>query len=156
MAVKFQNPNFNILCKTVYFFNKMPTPTPWCSEVNKINLKQVKVAVKVKCLNSVHSKTRTWHGKKTYGQMHHTEREFGFTLKRVRDMTRTYSQMHHTNQPFQHSSVVGSVWLNGRVFAFTETSDIAPVLSKGFWYSGNNKSVDSLWNAYLIWGGIIT
>ena len=118
MAVKFRNPDFNILCKTVYFFNKMPTPTPWCSEVNKVILEQVKVAVKVKCLNCVHSKTRTWHGKKHTVKCT-TQREFGFTLKRVRDMTRTYSQMHHTNQPFQHSSIVGSVWLNGRVFAFT-------------------------------------
>ena len=131
MAVKFRNPNFNILCKTVYLFNKMPTPTPWCSEVNKVNLKQVKVAVKVKCSNSVHSKTRRDMAKKHTVKCT-TQREFGFTLKRVRDMTRTCSQMHHTNQPFQHSSVVGSVWLNGRLFAFTETSDIAPVLSKGF------------------------
>ena len=88
---------------------------------------------------------------KTYSQVHHTDkysqhnpiiwpvwlngwisskeffniqaaREFGFTLKRVRDMTRTYSQMHHINQHFQHSSIVGSAWPN--------------VLSKGFWYSG--------------------
>ena len=48
---------------SIYFLNKMPTPIPWCSEVNKVILEQVKVAVKVKCLNCVHSKKRTWHGK---------------------------------------------------------------------------------------------
>ena len=39
--------------------------------------------------------------------------ECGFTLKRVRDMTRTYSQMHRTDKYSQHSSIIWPVWLNG-------------------------------------------
>ena len=38
--------------------------------------------------------------------------ECGFTLKRVRDMTKTYSQIHHTNKYSQHSSIFRPVWLN--------------------------------------------
>ena len=44
--------------------------------------------------------------------------EYGFTLKRVRDMTRTYSQMHRTDKYSQHSSITWSVWLNGGVFVY--------------------------------------
>ena len=40
----------------------------------------------------------------------------GFTLKRVRDMTRTYSQMHRTDKYSEHSSIIWPVWLNGWVF----------------------------------------
>ena len=32
--------------------------------------------------------------------------ECGFTLKRVRDMTRTYSQMHRTDKNSEHSSII--------------------------------------------------
>ena len=32
--------------------------------------------------------------------------ECGFTLKRVRDMTRTYSQMHRTDKYSEHSSII--------------------------------------------------
>ena len=39
--------------------------------------------------------------------------ECGFTLKRVRDMTRTYSQMHRTDKYSEHSSIVWPVWPNG-------------------------------------------
>ena len=39
--------------------------------------------------------------------------ECGFTLKRVRDMTRTYSQMHRTDKYSEHSSIIWSVWPNG-------------------------------------------
>ena len=46
----------------------------------------------------------------------------GFTLKRVRDVTRTYSQMHRTDKYSQHSSIIWPVWLNGWVF-FYELSD---------------------------------
>ena len=39
--------------------------------------------------------------------------ECGFTLKRVRDMTRTCSQMHRTNKYSEHSSIIWPVWPNG-------------------------------------------
>ena len=39
--------------------------------------------------------------------------ECGFTLKRVRDMTRTYSQMHRTDKYSEHSSIIWPVWPNG-------------------------------------------
>ena len=42
--------------------------------------------------------------------------ECGFTLKRVRDMTRTYSQMHRTDKYSEHSSIIWPVWPNGWVF----------------------------------------
>ena len=35
--------------------------------------------------------------------------ECGFTLKRVRDMTRTYSQMHATDKYSEHSSMIWPV-----------------------------------------------
>ena len=38
--------------------------------------------------------------------------ECGFTLKRVRDMTRTYSQMHRTDKYSEHSSIIRPVWPN--------------------------------------------
>ena len=44
--------------------------------------------------------------------------ECGFTLKRVRDMTRTYSEMHRTDKYSQHSSIIWPVWLNGCVFVY--------------------------------------
>ena len=44
--------------------------------------------------------------------------ECGFTLKRVRDMTRTYSQMHRTDKYSQHSPIIWPVWLNGWVFVY--------------------------------------
>ena len=44
--------------------------------------------------------------------------ECGFTLKRVRDMTRTYSQMHHTDKYSEHSSIIWSVLPNGWVFVY--------------------------------------
>ena len=44
--------------------------------------------------------------------------ECGFTLKRVRDMTRTYSQMHRTDKYSQHSSIIWPIWLNGWVFVY--------------------------------------
>ena len=44
--------------------------------------------------------------------------ECGFTLKRVRDMTRTYSQMHRTDKYSQYSSIIWPVWLNGWVFVY--------------------------------------
>ena len=37
----------------------------------------------------------------------------GFTLKRVRDMTRTYSLMHRTGKYSEQSSVIWPVWPNG-------------------------------------------
>ena len=40
----------------------------------------------------------------------------GFTLKRVRDMTRRYSQMHPTDKYLEHSSIIWPVWPNGWVF----------------------------------------
>ena len=43
----------------------------------------------------------------------HATIECGFTLKRVRDMTRTYSQMHHTDKYSEHSSIIWPVWPNG-------------------------------------------
>ena len=43
--------------------------------------------------------------------------ECGFTLKRVRDMTRTYSQMYRTDQYSKRSSIIKwPVWPNGWVF----------------------------------------
>ena len=39
--------------------------------------------------------------------------ECGFTLKRVRDMTRTYSQKHRTDKYSEHSSIIWPVWPNG-------------------------------------------
>ena len=42
----------------------------------------------------------------------------GFTVKRVRDMTRTCSQMHRTDKYSQHSSTIWPLWLNGWVFVF--------------------------------------
>ena len=42
--------------------------------------------------------------------------ECGFTLKRVRDMTRTCSQMHRTDKYSEHSSIIWPVWPNGWVF----------------------------------------
>ena len=42
--------------------------------------------------------------------------ECGFTLKRVRDMTRTYSQKHRTHKYSEHSSIIWPVWPNGWVF----------------------------------------
>ena len=44
--------------------------------------------------------------------------ECGFTLKRVRHMTRTYSQMHCTNKCSEHSSVIWPVRPNGLVFLY--------------------------------------
>ena len=44
--------------------------------------------------------------------------ECGFTLKRVRHMTRTYSQMHCTNKYSEHSSVIWPVRPNGLVFLY--------------------------------------
>ena len=44
--------------------------------------------------------------------------ECGFTLKRIRDMTRTYSQMHRTDKYSEHSSVIWPVWPNGWVFVY--------------------------------------
>ena len=37
---------------------------------------------------------------------HQATIECGFTLKRVRDMTRTYSQMHRTDKYSEHSSII--------------------------------------------------
>ena len=48
----------------------------------------------------------------------HATIEFGFTLKRVRDMITTYSQMHRIDKYSQHSSIIWPVWLNGRVFVY--------------------------------------
>ena len=42
--------------------------------------------------------------------------ECGFTLKRVRDMTRTYSQKHRRDKYSEHSSIIWPVWPNGWVF----------------------------------------
>ena len=39
--------------------------------------------------------------------------ECGFTLKRVRDMTRTYSLMHHTDKDSEHSLIISPVSVNG-------------------------------------------
>ena len=39
--------------------------------------------------------------------------ECGFTLKRVRDMTRTYSQIHRTDKYSEHGSIIWPVWPNG-------------------------------------------
>ena len=39
--------------------------------------------------------------------------ECGFTLKRVRDITRTYSQIHRTDKYSEHSSISWPVWPNG-------------------------------------------
>ena len=36
----------------------------------------------------------------------------GFTLKRVRDMTRTYSQMHFIDKSSEQSSISFAVWVN--------------------------------------------
>ena len=36
--------------------------------------------------------------------------ECGFTLKRVRDMTKTYSQMHRTDKYSEHSLIISPVW----------------------------------------------
>ena len=44
--------------------------------------------------------------------------ESGFTLKRVRDMTRTYSQMHRTDKYSQPSSIIWPVWLKSWVFVY--------------------------------------
>ena len=38
---------------------------------------------------------------------------FGFILKRVRDMIRTCSQMHRTNKYSQHSSIIWAILPNG-------------------------------------------
>ena len=47
-------------------------------------------------------------------------RECGFTLKRVRDMTRTYSQIHRTNKYSQLSSIIWSVlakcWISFKIY----------------------------------------
>ena len=39
----------------------------------------------------------------------------GFTLKRVRDMTRTYSQKHRTDKYSEHSSIIWPEWLSVRL-----------------------------------------
>ena len=39
--------------------------------------------------------------------------ECGFTLKRVRDMTKTYSHMQSTDKYSEHSSINWPVWPNG-------------------------------------------
>ena len=44
--------------------------------------------------------------------------EYGFTLKRVRDMTRAYIQMHRTDKYSQHNSIISPVWLKGWVFVY--------------------------------------
>ena len=44
--------------------------------------------------------------------------ECGFTLKRVRDMSRTYSQMHRTDKYSEHSLIIWPVWPNGLVFVY--------------------------------------
>ena len=38
--------------------------------------------------------------------------ECGFTLKRVREMTKTYSQMHRTDKYSEQSSIIHPVWRN--------------------------------------------
>ena len=52
-------------------------------------------------------------GEVTVTGLDHTQLECGFTLKRVRDMTRTYSQMHRTGKYSEHSSIIWPVWPNG-------------------------------------------
>ena len=47
--------------------------------------------------------------------------ECGFTLKRVRDMTRTYSQMHCTDKYSEQSSIIWPVCRNGWVFIYELT-----------------------------------
>ena len=42
--------------------------------------------------------------------------ECGFTLTRVRHMTRTYRQMHRTDDYSEHSSIIWPVWPNAWVF----------------------------------------
>ena len=42
--------------------------------------------------------------------------KYGFTLKRVREMTRTYSRMHRTDKYSERSSIIWPVFPNGRVF----------------------------------------
>ena len=44
--------------------------------------------------------------------------EFGFTLKRLPDMTRTYSQMHRTSKNSGHSSMIWPFRSNGWVFVY--------------------------------------
>ena len=44
--------------------------------------------------------------------------EFGFTLKRLRDMTRTYSQMHCTSKNSGHRSIIWPFRPNGSVFVY--------------------------------------
>ena len=39
--------------------------------------------------------------------------ECGFTLKRVRDMTKRYSQMHRADKYSENSTIILSVWPNG-------------------------------------------
>ena len=39
--------------------------------------------------------------------------ECGFSLKRVRDVTRTYSQIHRTDKYSERSSIIWPVWING-------------------------------------------
>ena len=39
--------------------------------------------------------------------------ECGFTVKRVRVMTRTHSQMRRTDKYSEHSSIIWPVWPNG-------------------------------------------
>ena len=46
------------------------------------------------------------------------EWEWGFTMKRVRDMTRIYCQMHSRDKYLEHSSIIRPVWLNGWVFLY--------------------------------------
>ena len=40
----------------------------------------------------------------------------GFTLKRVRDMTRTYTQMHRTDNYSENSCIIWPVGPNGGLF----------------------------------------
>ena len=53
-------------------------------------------------------------------RVHYTMKnsQAGFTLKRVRDMTRQYSQMHRTDKYTQLSSIIWSLWPNSWVFVY--------------------------------------
>ena len=40
------------------------------------------------------------------------------THSQMHRIVRTHSQMHRTEKYSQHSSIIGPVWLNGRVFFY--------------------------------------
>ena len=72
-------------------------------------------------------------------------KECGFTLKRVRDMTRAYTQMQRTDKYSEHNSIIWPLCPNGSVFVLrtkwfwvrVQLQSLKFHISRLPWHSGN-------------------